>query len=364
MKAAAPALLLAVLVQAGTAASSPAEPKALAEARAAVKRDPRDARSRARLGKILREGGRCAEAAAELVAAQALDKTDSFTDLDLGLAYEALKRPEDADLHLHRFIARSGLPPDHSAMRLAREAQARLRGRPPGGGVSAVADGPRLDAQAARTMCRLGDLDECGRLAGRALAAAPRYAEAHYVAGLLAALRGNVPQALAGLSEAVALSPNHPDYRFSLARALRVAKRLKESEKEFKTVIAQAPDWAEAHLNLAVTYEAMNEMDKSLAAVRRAVDLDPYEGRALALLGHHVRMRGLNEDAVPILDRAQHALPLMPQPEFDLGMARMALGQKYEAEYHLRNFLRMTEKTRAPDDGWRLQAKAALESLR
>lgn len=338
-------------------------PEAEAEARAAVKLNPLDARSRALLGKILRAGGRWAEAVSELKAAQELDKSYSYIDLELGLAYGKLGRADEAELHLQLFLALCGLPADHPAVRLAKERQARPAGAS-GGGAAGVGDGPQQDALVARTMLELGDLDECERLAARSLAAAPRYAPAHYVYGHLHARRGRGAQALASLSEAVALDPGNAGYRLTLARGLRSAKRWDEAIRETKIVLRMAPDWAPAQLNLAVCSGAAGDEAATWAAARRAVELDPYDGEALAFLGHMFRQAGRHEEAIPILDRAQHAMPLLPQPEFDLGMARKALGQNYAAEYHLRNFLRMTEKSRAPDDRWRLEAKAALDAVR
>lgn len=336
--------------------------EAEAEARAAVKLNPVDARARWLLGKILRVAKRYDEAVAELKVAQEADRTYSYIDLELGLAYRKFKRPEEAELHLHLFQKLSGLPAGHPAMRLAAEEFGKLRGAP-AAGIAGADESAQQDALVARTMLELGDLDESERLAARALAAAPNYAPAHHVMGHLHGRRGRLPEAKASLRRAIELDPSNALYHYTLARAWRAEKRWNEAIEESKIALRLAPDWAEAHRTLAICSGGIGDKAATRAAALRAVELDPYDGEGLAFLGHLFRLEGLNAEAIPILDRAQHAKPLLPQPEFDLGMARKALGQKYEAEYHLRNFLRMTEKSRAPDDPWRLEARAALDAV-
>ncbi|HEX6956552.1 MAG TPA: tetratricopeptide repeat protein [Ferrovibrio sp.] len=81
----------------------------------------------------------------------------------------------------------------------------------------------------------------------------PDYVEGHYNLGNLLRRRGDVPAAREHLERAVSLAPNHVQARNNLAMLLweDCADSVAAGEA-FKCLLAQAPDWATAHMNHGV----------------------------------------------------------------------------------------------------------------
>ncbi|MDZ5648782.1 hypothetical protein ULB03_16840 [Nitrospirillum sp. BR 11828] len=139
-------------------------------------------------------------------------------------------------------------------------------------------------------------------LAGRALLALDRPAEAEPVLALAAgtagvaeattlglftlwgvALRrlGRVPQAEPVLRMAVRLSPTDALCRSNLAAVLRRLDRLGEAEDEVRVALDLAPDLVNAHVNLASILMARGDFHGALSASRRALAGDGTQAEAL-----------------------------------------------------------------------------------
>ncbi|MEE3622815.1 hypothetical protein UCD39_02270 [Nitrospirillum sp. BR 11752] len=139
-------------------------------------------------------------------------------------------------------------------------------------------------------------------LAGRALLALDRPAEAEPVLALAAgtagvaeattlglftlwgvALRrlGRVPQAEPVLRMAVRLSPTDAVCRSNLAAVLRVLDRLGEAEDEVRAALDLDPDLVNAHVNLASILMARGDFHGALSASRQALAREGAQAEAL-----------------------------------------------------------------------------------
>ena len=74
-----------------------------------------------------------------------------------------------------------------------------------------------------------GDLDTAETACRQALAIDAQQADALHIAGHVAGQRGQREQAIALVEQAIALVPNHPQYRYNLAVSLGQAGRDNEA---------------------------------------------------------------------------------------------------------------------------------------
>ena len=116
---------------------------------------------------------------------------------------------------------------------------------------------------------------------------------------------------------------------------------LQEATELARQAIARRPDYANAHALLSVTVRslaanggngdpaAMNA--ESLAAGRRAIELDPDHSYTLGALGSALVFTGHARDAIPYLERALELDPTYGPLAATLAMARVYLGHAEEA---------------------------------
>jgi tetratricopeptide (TPR) repeat protein len=97
----------------------------------------------------------------------------------------------------------------------------------------------------------------------RAAAIAPLWALPRYRMGLLHYARGRMTLALREFRASAQLDPAFLSARWWLARACRAQGRLAEAEREALELIRIASDYAPAHLELGLIYEAKREWDRA-----------------------------------------------------------------------------------------------------
>lgn len=76
--------------------------------------------------------------------------------------------------------------------------------------------------------------------------------------------------------EALSYVPNDPAILFSRANAFGKLGEFEESEKIFKKIIKDRPEYALYHANLGVLYHRWNKTDKAENSYRSALKLDPH----------------------------------------------------------------------------------------
>jgi tetratricopeptide (TPR) repeat protein len=103
---------------------------------------------------------------------------------------------------------------------------------------------------------------------------------------------GNAREAEPLLRRAVERSPEDPVGRFYLGQLLLTQHRLEEADLHLQASLRVRPDYAPLHYALSHLYAERGEMEGSLAAAERAVELDPgsaahhhQAGQVLTLMG-------------------------------------------------------------------------------
>jgi tetratricopeptide (TPR) repeat protein len=106
---------------------------------------------------------------------------------------------------------------------------------------------------------------------------------------------------------------------FAVAQQAQRQKDYATAEKEYKSVIALAPEFAEVHMNLGLVYQLQNRYPQAMTEFRRALELKPSLTGANFFLGVDYCKMGQGPRAVQYLKAALKASP--DQPEIWLWLA-------------------------------------------
>jgi tetratricopeptide (TPR) repeat protein len=230
-----------------------------------------------------------APAVASLEAGKAAPAETSLLLLHLGFAYLDQEQPAEAARVLEKATALAPADPatragfiqavigtgDHRrAVDLARSARGRFAGD---------ARFTRLEATA---LFRAGDRDAAVALLKDALGAAEGDADLHRaLAGLYVEAR-DLGRAEAVLDAASRRFPGDVDLKFELAAVLEQQRRYGDAERVFRQVLADDPRHAQALNYLGYMLAELGErLDESIGLIRRALEVDPYNGAYLDSLG-------------------------------------------------------------------------------
>jgi tetratricopeptide (TPR) repeat protein len=105
-----------------------------------------------------------------------------------------------------------------------------------------------------------------------------------------------------------------------------------EAEAQFKAVVAELPNLAEAHYNLGYLAMQRNSPDEAAAAFRKTIELQPGSGEARIALARLLVAQGKGDEALALLKEkaADHAQD--GRYQYALGATAFDLGKNAEAE--------------------------------
>lgn len=131
---------------------------------------------------------------------------------------------------------------------------------------------------------------------------------------------------------------------------------LPEAIATYRRIVALAPDWIEAHINLGVAHYQMGQLDQARAAFRSAVDLDPANGISRYNLGCVLEEVGELDEAIEHLRCAASTMPAHADVRFNLALAYEKHGEPRLAREQWELYLRY-----APYGPWAEQARTRLQ---
>ena len=126
--------------------------------------------------------------------------------------------------------------------------------------------------------------------------------------------------------------------------------RLKAIEHLQQAVQAK-PDFFEAHYNLGVYYQALDEWDPAIQAYRRAIELRQRTAKPNFNLGVIFHNQGKLEEAIERYKKALEYDPSFAQAHQALGEAFFHKNRYYAAEQHLETATRLSPTTAKPSFG-------------
>ncbi|MFT5174306.1 MAG: tetratricopeptide (TPR) repeat protein [Gammaproteobacteria bacterium] len=143
--------------------------------------------------------------------------------------------------------------------------------------------------------------------------------------------QGQVAQALEGYRQVLALEPdNHYALNFAGAAYAELGD-MRASIKVLRRCTEVAPDYPDAHANLALALRGVGELDAALAAQQRVLALLPADASALNEMGITLRRMGRYQAAASTYRQAITQSPDLPDAYANLGNVLQDLDNMEEA---------------------------------
>lgn len=174
------------------------------------------------------------------------------------------------------------------------------------------------------------DWDGAERDFKRAIAANPRYAEAHHHYGYFLWIRGRAEESIAQMQQARELDPLSPAIAGDIVAPLLLRKDFDEATRQAQELIDMNPQHWEGHFWLGFIDEARGNLPAALAEMKKVSELfpSPY---STAQLGFANAIAGNRETAQKLLDdlHAQSKVRYVSPSYF--AQIYLALGEKDQA---------------------------------
>jgi len=183
----------------------------------------------------------------------------------------------------------------------------------------------------AQQLYRQQKLSEAASLIRRYLAACPGHSDSMHMLGVIALQQHDFAQAAKWLAKAIAQQPEEANYHSNLAVSLEGLGRLEEAEASCRRALDLKPDFPQAWNNRGNVLMRLNRRDEAETCYRRALELAPGWADAHSHLSEALQATNQPEEA---LVHARQAVVLDPNdPSFQtcLGNALRELGRWDEA---------------------------------
>jgi tetratricopeptide (TPR) repeat protein len=164
-----------------------------------------------------------------------------------------------------------------------------------------------------------GNFVQAEELLRQILQAAPKYAPALHLLGVIAHQSGQTELGAQLLLQAVEIAPNEAQFHSNLGEMCRILKRLDEAVAHGEKAVALAPGLATAHSNLGIACYDKGDLDRARACQQRALTIDPNLPAALNNLGSILRDRKDRQAAIECYRKALAAAPGYAESASNLG---------------------------------------------
>jgi tetratricopeptide (TPR) repeat protein len=171
------------------------------------------------------------------------------------------------------------------------------------------------------------------------LAAHPRYADLHYLVGLIHERRGALDEAVASFERALAINPRYAECALALASVCEQRGEWERSRALASRLGAAAADGggaldpttsgkiANLHAALGDAYREAGELREAVESFRRALDLAPTFHDIRFRLAVTLREAGLPAQAIAELKRVRRGNPAFLDAAVQLGLTYWSLGR-------------------------------------
>lgn len=257
--------------------------------------NPGQINARYLLGTVLLQLGKCAESVAQLEPI--LSHRQDIPDLhnNLGIAYHALERWDDAINAFQRAIAlKSNYQQAHFNLAMLLEERGDLHRSE-----HCYRQASELDLNDPQCLFNLGHVLKC----------LERWEDAE--------------DAYLRLSS---LTPDNLDVLINLGYVQVRQERLEQAVETFHRILLQAPDYAEVHNNLSYVFERMGHLEDAIDSARKAIRLKPNFPEGFNNLGTAYRTSGMIDEAVDAFDAAVRLQADFPLARFNLGTSQLLNG--------------------------------------
>lgn len=202
---------------------------------------------------------------------------------------------------------------------------------------SVVAHAPRLpDAhfQRGRVLSELKQFDEADSAYQEVLALNPEYQGVWYNLGNNAYRQQDYDAAVTYYRRAHAQQPTAKAL-VSLGWTYVAQDEVERARRAYQDAIARDSTYSLAYARLGQLYEDQGDLEEALTYSRKALNLEPHNGKYRYAVGSQLLRLDRPEAAAKHLRRAAADRPWHQGTHFSLGQALMRLGQEDEAERYL-----------------------------
>lgn len=215
----------------------------------------------------------------------------------------------------------------------------------------------------AQTLFNQRRFAEAATLARQVRQQKPELLAAWKLSGLAAQLSGAPADATQEFSLALERFPKDADLWFFLARVQYLQSALRAAEEAARRALALQPAHADAHVQLGLVLEALNDLSGALPHYQRGVALAQPQSRAnlfpLLQLANLLLKLERPAEALPQLERAAKLEPRSSEIQFVRGRALEALGKLSDAAQAFQQAVALDGNPLARSALERLQAGAA-----
>lgn len=268
--------------------------------REALRMDPRQTSTLGKLGRVLIEAKRPAEAEAVLLEATCSNPAQAELRNALGHARAAQSRFAEA---YEDFQAALRLDPSYAEAR--------------GNGALALLELGHVSATG-------GDWSRAYQLYENACQLAPSMPEAWYHGGLAASALRRLPEARRSYERAIALSFNYAEAHNNLGHIHEAEGDAEEAIRAYECALAIRPEYADAHYNLALTLQNNGRVPAAKAQYESLLAYAPEHADARNNLGGIYLSENRVTDAIQEFERALTEKPTHVDARWNLSLALLS----------------------------------------
>jgi len=182
------------------------------------------------------------------------------------------------------------------------------------------------------TLHRRGNLEEAERQYLGALALEPNHGEALKLLALIAIDRSDLARAAELAEAALATQPGAGEYLHLLGRIKLFQGELPFARRCLTSAVdSAAPELGQALLDLSACLAKLKIWPESLAAARRAIEVEPHDDSAFRLAGHAYFALERHEEAVSHFERVLERDPAQHALWHKVSLSLLRLGRPIEA---------------------------------
>jgi protein O-GlcNAc transferase len=178
---------------------------------------------------------------------------------------------------------------------------------------------------------RDGRLDEAAQACATVISLDSGHFDAHHLAGVVRLARGDAPEAVRLLTEAVKLKARSPEAANDLGRALHGSGDHVAAVAQHERALSLRPAYPEAHNGLGNAQRALGRLEEALQSYQRALSSAPHYAEALNGRGAVLLDLGHGEEALESCTKALAADPDFAEAHFNRGNVFHALGRHQRA---------------------------------
>jgi len=168
---------------------------------------------------------------------------------------------------------------------------------------------------------------------------------------------GDLERAEASTREAIRLWPNYAQAHVNLAIFLFQENRIEEASYHFEYALRLQPGYALGHFDYGLMFRSLGRVDEAVQQMRAAVQAEPNYAEAHEALGALAESSGKMEEAILEYSEAVKINPQFSQAQLELGAALVKTGNLEEAAQHL------TQASLSSDSSIRQEALRLLSDL-